>query len=80
MSILFIIQEIIIFMTSCKLVLGIYKGLHLACIMQTYGCPLLYGTFLATQLLSSSYVAGAIALIAVNRIYDLIGHARAALQ
>ena len=47
-SFLFIIQEIIIFMTSCKLVIGIYKGLYLACIMQTYGCPLLYGAFLAT--------------------------------
>ena len=48
-SFLFIIQEIIIFMTSCKLVIGIYKGLYLACIMQTYGCPLLYGAFLATR-------------------------------
>ena len=48
-SFLFIIQEIIIFMTSCKLVIGIYKGLYLACIMQTYGCPLLYGAFLAMQ-------------------------------
>ena len=48
-SFLFIIQEIIIFMTSCKLVIGIYKGLYLACIMQTYGCPLHYGAFLATD-------------------------------
>ena len=46
-SFLFIIQEIIIFMTSCKLVIGIYKGLYLACIMRTYGCLLLYGAFLA---------------------------------
>ena len=31
---------------TCKLVTGNYKGLYLACIMQTYGCPLLYGVFL----------------------------------
>ena len=34
-------------MTS-KLVIGNYKGLYLACTMQTYGCLLLYGAFLAT--------------------------------
>ena len=33
---IFIIQEIIIFMSSCKLVIGTYKGLYLACIMQTW--------------------------------------------
>ena len=36
-------------MTSCKLVTGNYKGLYLACIMRTYGYPLLYGAFLATN-------------------------------
>ena len=35
-SFLFIIQEIIILMTSCKLVIDIYKDLYLACIMQTW--------------------------------------------
>ena len=45
---LLIIQEIIIFRTSCKFVFGNYKGLYLACTMQTYGCPLLYEAFLAT--------------------------------
>ena len=33
MFILFIIQEIIVFMTSDKLVIGNYKGLYLACIV-----------------------------------------------
>ena len=51
-SFLLIIQEIIIFMTYCKLVIGNYKGLYLACIMQIYGCPLLYGAFLATYVCS----------------------------
>ena len=52
-SFLFIIQEIIIFMTYCKLVIGNYNGLYLACIMQAYGCPLLYGAFLGTKCYSS---------------------------
>ena len=45
---IFVYYSIIIFMTSCKLVTGNYKGLYLACIMQTYGGLLLYGAFLAT--------------------------------
>ena len=44
-------------MTSCKLVIGVYKGLYLACIMQTYGCPLLYGAFLAMYSLGSDNLA-----------------------
>ena len=42
-SFLFIIQEVIIFMTSCKLVIGNYKGLYLACIMQTWMSAALWG-------------------------------------
>ena len=45
------IKEIIIFMASCKLVIGNYNGLYLACIIQTYGCLLLYGAFLATMII-----------------------------
>ena len=30
-------------MTSCKLVIGIYKGLYLACIMQTWMSAALWG-------------------------------------
>ena len=41
-SFLFISKEIIIFMTSCKLVIGNYKGLYNANIW------MLYGVFLAT--------------------------------
>ena len=40
-------------MASCKLVIGNYEGLYLACIIQTYGCPLLYGAFLATKIWGS---------------------------
>ena len=43
MFILFIIQEIIIFMTPCKLSIGNYKGLYLACIMQTWMSAALWG-------------------------------------
>ena len=39
-----------IFMNACKLVTGNYKGLYYACIIQTYGCPLLHRPFLAIDL------------------------------
>ena len=34
-------------MNACKLVSSNYKGLYLACIIQTYRCPLLHRPFLA---------------------------------
>ena len=41
-----------IFMNACNLVSSNYKGLYLACIIQTYGCLLLHRPFLAMRMVS----------------------------
>ena len=82
-SFLSTIKEIIIFMASCKLVIGNYKGLYLACIIQTYGCPLVYGAFLATTSLcvrsmASTYLLLIVDIKAVQLINIAMNHSNSA--